>query len=244
MADVTYRPVDDPTAVAPDVWIVDSGPLRLAGIPIPVRMTVVRLPNGGLLLHSPTQFSFELLRKLDDLGPVQHLVAPNTVHWTYVREWQSHCPGATSWGAPGLSRRKAVIEAGLRIEHDLADGITPDWQQAIETVIVRGKGITEAALFHRPSRTLVLTDLVVNVEPRKLPLPLGIGVRLVGAAAPHGRAPVYARAAFKAGGEPAAAAAERLVALQPDRVIFAHGRWLEANGTAELRRSLDWLLPS
>ncbi len=244
MAHVAYQPVDEPKPVAPDVWIVDSGPLRLAGIPIPVRMSVVRLPDGGLLLHSPTRFSFELLRKLDALGPVQHLVAPNTVHWTYAREWQSHCPAAITWGAPGLSRRKAVVEAGLRIDRELADGTTQEWQEAIETVIVRGKGITEAALLHRPSRTLVLTDLVVNVEPKKLPLPVGIGVRLVGAAAPHGRAPFYARAAFKAGGEPAAAAAERLVALQPDRVVFAHGRWFEANGADELRRSLDWLLPS
>ncbi len=243
MANVTYQPVDEPKAVAPEVWVVDSGPLRIAGMPIPVRMTVIRLPDGGLLLHSPTQFSFELLRMLEALGAVRHLVAPNTVHWTYVREWQSHCPAAITWGAPGLRRRKAVAEAGLHIDRDLADGTTPEWQDVIETVVVHGKGIAEAALFHRPSGTLVLTDLVVNVELRKLPLPVGVGARLVGAAAPHGRAPVYARAAFKAGGERAAAAAARLVALQPERVIFAHGRWFESNGTAELRRSLDWLLP-
>ncbi len=243
MANVTYQPVDEPKAVAPDVWIVDSGPLRLAGLPIPVRMTVIRLPDGGLLLHSATQFSFALLHKLEALGPIHHLVAPNTVHWTYVREWQSHCPAATTWGAPGLNRRKAVLDAGLRIDRDLTDGTPPEWQGVIEAVVVRGKGIAEAALFHGPSRTLVLTDLVVNVEPRKLPLPLGVGARLVGVAAPHGRAPVYARAAFKAGGERATTAAARLIALRPERVIFAHGRWFEADGAAELRRSLDWLLP-
>lgn len=246
MAQVTYQPVDEPKAVAPDVWIVDSGPLRVAGMmPIPVRMTVIRLPDGELLLHSPTHFSFELMRRLEPLGPVCHLVAPNTVHWSYVREWQSHCPSAVTWGAPGLGERQSVVDAGVRIDQVLHDGAPPEWQEAIDTVVVRGRGIVEAALFHRPSRTLVLTDLVVNVEPAKLPLPLavGVGARLVGAAAPGGRAPVYARAAFMAGGERARAAAGRLVELDPARVIFAHGRWFEADGAAQLRRSLGWLLP-
>jgi glyoxylase-like metal-dependent hydrolase (beta-lactamase superfamily II) len=40
----------------------------------------------------------------------------------------------------------------------------------------------------------------------------------------------------------AARSASRLLKLQPDRVIFAHGRWFERDGTAALRRSLRWLL--
>jgi len=106
---------------------------------------------------------------------------------------------------------------------------------------VPGLGITEAALFHRPSRTLVLTDLVVNVETAKLPSPLSVGARLVGSAAPNGKAPIYARIAFRLGGRGARDAARRVVALEPERVIFSHGRWFETNAAPQLRQAMSWL---
>ena len=34
----------------------------------------------------------------------------------------------------------------------------------------------------------------------------------------------------------------RLLALNPRRVIFAHGAWFEEDGAHRLRRSLQWLL--
>jgi hypothetical protein len=237
-----YEPLDTPKRVADNVWIVDSGPLRLAGMPLPLRMTVIRLSNGELILHSPTQFSFALKAELDALGRIAHLLAPNTAHWTFVKEWQSHLPDAVCWAVPGLGERPAVQKAGLRIDRVFAEGAPSEWQDEIEVVLVRGKALVEADLFHRPSRTLVLTDLIVNLEPDKLPLPMRIGAGLVGVLAPNGKAPVYARAVIKAGGDKAAAAGARLVALAPERVIFAHGHWHEHDGTARLKQSIDWLL--
>jgi hypothetical protein len=32
------------------------------------------------------------------------------------------------------------------------------------------------------------------------------------------------------------------VAWQPERIILAHGRWYEKDGTEELRRAFRWLL--
>ncbi|MDB5613044.1 MAG: hypothetical protein JWQ22_697, partial [Devosia sp.] len=185
--------------------------------------------------------TLETKAALDKIGPIAHLVAPNTVHWSYMVDWQAHVPGAAFWGVPGLRKRRAVVSSGLRLDHDLPDGEPPSWHDDIECILVKGRGVTEAALFHRPSRTLVLTDLVVNVETAKLPWPLSVGARLVGSAAPHGKAPLYARMAFKAGGKPAAQAASRIVALQPERVIFSHGDWFENDAPAQLRRSLFWL---
>ena len=50
---VTYPPLDVLKRVADNIWIVDSGPLRALGMPLPIRMTVIKLRDGGLLLHSP-----------------------------------------------------------------------------------------------------------------------------------------------------------------------------------------------
>ncbi len=64
-----YPPLDTPKPVAQDVFIVDSLLQGLVGRIMPARMTVIRLPDGGLLLHSPTRFSLALKQKLEALGP-------------------------------------------------------------------------------------------------------------------------------------------------------------------------------
>lgn len=38
------------------------------------------------------------------------------------------------------------------------------------------------------------------------------------------------------------AAVVEMLKRQPERVIFAHGRWYETNGSAELRRAFRWVL--
>ncbi len=90
----------------------------------------------------------------------------------------------------------------------------------------------------------MLTDLVLNLEPGKMPpvvRPLG---RLIGVRAPDGKAPVYLRLVILARRRDAAQAASRMVAWGPEKVVFTHGAWFEHDGTAALRRSLSWLLPS
>ncbi|SFV26827.1 protein of unknown function [Devosia crocina] len=240
MTEVSYPPLDAPKAVAEGVWIVDSDH-HMAGAHLPVRMTVLRLSDGTLLLHSPTRHTPATQGALEELGPIAHVVAPNTLHWSYMTEWQEHVPNATYWAVPGLRKRRAVVKSGLRLDRDLPDGSDPNWRGALDSILVQGFGISEAGLFHQTSRTLVLTDQVVNVEPETLPAPLSLGAKLVGAAAPHGKSPLYARIAFKLGGAKASAAARRLVDLRPACVIFSHGKWFEANAAEQLRESLSWL---
>ncbi|KAA2215322.1 DUF4336 domain-containing protein [Pseudoroseomonas oryzae] len=241
--DTGYPPLDTPKPVAEDVFVVDSIMSAPLDVPLPVRMTVFRLPDGDLLLHSPTRFGFPLLDSLRRIGRIRHLVAPNIAHWTFLREWQRHCPDAVTWAAPGLRDRGQVRRSGVRLDHDLSETAPPDWGGAIQVVEVRGgAGFCEMALFHQPSRTLALTDLAMNLEAPRLPALLRGVARLFGTTAPDGMPPPYLRAAVRLRHREAAAAAERLVALRPERVIFAHGRWFERDGTAALRHSLRWLL--
>ena len=242
-ADVTYPPLDVLKPVADSVWIVDSGPLYMLGMPIPVRMTVIRLAGGDVLLHSPTRFDDGLRREIERTGRIRHLVAPSVAHWVYLRDWQAHCPDAVTWAVPGLRDRAQVRKSGVRLDHDLGDAPPADWAGEIDQAILRGGlGFAEADFFHEPTRTLVLTDLVVNLEPSKLPALLRPGARLVGATAPDGKAPAYVRFIIRLNRREAAATATRLLDWGPERVVFSHGRWFERDGTAALRRSLDWLV--
>jgi hypothetical protein len=229
------------------VWIIDSLLPGAMGRVLPARMTAIRLP-GGLLLHSPTRFSPALLEQLQQIAPVRHLVAPSFAHWIHLAAWQRACPEAVTWAAPGLRRRRPVRKSGLRLDHDLGGRAPEAWGDALGLMVMPGGlGFREAALFHRATRTLVLTDLVltdlvVNLEADKLPAAVRPAMRLLGMVAPDGMPPAYLRAIVKLKRRAAAAAVETLLALGPERVIFAHGRWFERDGTAALRHSMRWLL--
>lgn len=243
MVRIVYPPLDVPKQVADGVWIVDGGPVRAFGIPLPVRMTVIRLTSDDLLLHSPTRWTPSLQAELGRLGRIRHLVAPTFAHWKFLPEWRAACPGAAVWGAPGLARRRTVRHAGISFDRQVEAGAPPEWAGEVEAVPVPGGfGFCEAALFHRPTRTAVLADLVVNLEPEKLPWAMRLGARLTGSLAPSGSTPLYLRAILALRRADARRAAAQLLDRAPERVIFAHGRWFQTDGTARLTAALTWLV--
>ena len=99
-----------------DLWVAET-PLRLLGLEVGARMTVVRLPGSKLLLHSPVATSDELVREVQALGSVAYLVAPNRLHHLFVADWKRACPDASIHVAPGLDSKRA----DLSIESVLAD---------------------------------------------------------------------------------------------------------------------------
>ncbi len=237
--DTVYAPLDTPKPFADRVWLVDS----VLGPGLPVRMTILRLQNGDLLLHSPTPYSPALHRAIEALGPIRHLVAPNIVHWVFMKAWQDAVPDATNWASPGLAQRGQVRRAQLRIDHELSDVAPAEWAEEIEQAVVRGGGgFAEVVMFHRPSGTALLTDLMQNVEAHKLPWVIRPLAWALGNLAPGGRAPAHLRALVRAGGASSGrAAARRVVAWEPTRIVVTHGRPIEQDAAAILRRSLAWL---
>lgn len=234
--EVLYHPLDTPKPFGSDLWLVDGA----FGPGVPVRMTVVRLPGGDLLLHSPTQITAGLRGALEALGPIRHLVAPNSVHWTFVKAWQVAFPDATVWAAPGLRERGQVKRSGLRIDTVLSDTPPAAWGGVFEQqVIPGGAGFREVAMLHRPSRTLLMTDLVQSFETGKLPWVLRPLARLLGNTTAESRAPAHLRAVVRFGN--GTAAARRVVGWEPERIVVTHGRPIVTDAAARLRRSLAWL---
>lgn len=58
------------------IWI-EQAPVSFLGLRLTAAMTVVRLADGALLLHSPVALTPERRAQVDGLGPVRHLYAPN-----------------------------------------------------------------------------------------------------------------------------------------------------------------------
>jgi hypothetical protein len=238
----TYRPLNTLKAVVRNVWIVDGPVIRFGmpwpRMPFPTRMTVIRL-GAGLFLHSPTQLTPRLKLEIAATGRPCWIIGPSRIHYWWIPDWHTAFPEAAVYLAPRTKER-----AGTHMDLDgrplASDGGYP-WDAEMATLPVAGRYMTEVVFFHRASRTLVLTDLIENFEPRRLgSYPLRWLVGIAGALDPDGSMPrdmrmTYPRATLRA-------AVETMIGWDPERVILAHGRWYERDGTAELRRAFRWLL--
>lgn len=236
---IAYLPTDTLKPVGDGLWIVDGDPMNAMGLTIPVRMTVVRLSDGSLFLHSPIQATPGLVGALRELGPVGHLVAPTSAHWMFLADWQRAFPEAISWAVPGLRDRPQVRASDVRIDRELDEAAPEPWSRDIRQGLVRGTGLTEAYFFHKPSRTLLLTDLIQNMEPASLPPLTSAFVQL--ARADNAKPAAHVRAAILLGGQDARRSIAEMVALRPDKVVFAHGEWFADHGAARLERAFEWL---
>lgn len=238
-AEIVYPPLDILKPVAENIWIVDSGPIRPAGLSLPLRMTVFRTSGGGLLLHSPCHHTPALAQALETVGPIEHLVAPTTAHWTFLKGWQDAFPNATTWAVPGLRDRAQVRTSGVRIDRDLADKVPAEWRDEIRQGLIRGRGLCEAYFFHMASRTLVLTDLIENLAPAKLPPVTAAVMRVL--LATRGTVGLHARAALLMGAADTRAAVDAMLELAPKTVLFAHGDVFTDDADARLRQAFAWL---
>jgi hypothetical protein len=240
--DGTYPPLNVPKPVTDGIWVVDSGPQVMLGLRIPIRMTVLRLADGGLWLHSPTRHTPALQGALEAIGPIRHLVAPDTAHWAHVSPWRKAVPGAALWAAPGVAERAHGQGVELGRAETLSATAPAAWAGEMEQALFTGPGFAEVAFHHCPSRTLVLTDTVQALEKPRLPLATRLVAGLAGAATAEGTTPAHLRLLLGRRRAENRATAERLLGLDPVRVIFAHGAWFEQDGQARLRRALGWLL--
>lgn len=241
---IDYAPLNTLKPVADEVWIVD-GPeigMRYFGLtlPFPTRMTIVRLPDGDLWVHSPIAWNDDLGVAITALGFVRYLVAPNTLHYWNLPEWQARFPRAHSYGPPGLAGK---ARRPLQIDETLGDAPPQAWADVFDQCLVPGRLLTEVDFCHRPSRTLILTDLIENFEPSRVRSPLLRWVmRTFGAADPDGKAPLDMQWSFLGHRRQVRAAAERMIGWAPERIIIAHGRCYDANAVTELRRAFRWVL--
>lgn len=89
-----------------EIWTADGPTVSVAGFDYPTRMIVIRLSEGALFIWSPTAFSNDLQIAVDMLGPVRHIVAPNTLHHKFIGDWQRAYPEAKSHAVPQLRTKR------------------------------------------------------------------------------------------------------------------------------------------
>lgn len=221
----------------PDIWTIDGPTVAVAGFHYPTRMSIVRLADQGLFVLSPTKLTDECKAKVDALGPVRHIVAPNALHHLYLGEWKRAYPHAMLFAAPGLRQKRA----DLMFDSDLFPAPNPAWAADIDQVFFDGNAITtEVVFFHKKSGVVIFTDLL-----QQLPLASFKGWRrlvarldLMTEAEPT--VPRKFRFATRNRAK-ARAALAKILAWPAAKVIMAHGTPVENDAPAFLRRAFAWL---
>ncbi len=199
-------------------------------------MSVIRLREGELFLHSPVGLDPELRRELDALGTVRFGVAPNRFHHLFVGEYAAAYPKLELFAAPGLeTKRKDVAWHGV-----LGDETPSGWAGQLDQLFFRGYPLAnEVVFFHPPSRTLLVTDLAFNIREDS-PAATRFAYRLLGA---YGRfGPSLLERVLMRDRPAARASLEGILAWDFERVIMAHGQLLPRGGRDALRAGYAWLL--
>ena len=241
-----YEPLFQLKPIAENIWIVDGPaiemPFGLAKVPFSTRMTVVRLANGKLWCHSPIQPNQALLDSLDQLGEVAYLIGPNKLHYAYLQAWKDLYSQAQVWLAPGIDQRARAQKIPLPQGQELTDQAPPDWSAELDQVFFKGsRFMQEAVFFHKASKTLILTDMIENIETHQMKPHQRLLYRLGDNAYPHGKTPRDLRLTFLGHKSEAKASFEILKNWKPEKIILAHGQCFLENGQEELDRAFKWV---
>ena len=145
--------------VTGQMWLQEY-PIHFAGCDFNARMTVIRISDTKLMLHSPCEIDSATKEAILALGDVACIVAPGSYHYFHIASAQAAFPDADTYICPGIERKRPDLD----FDWFLGDRPPELWMGTLDQVLVRGnKYIWEVAFFHKPSQTLLLVDLIENV---------------------------------------------------------------------------------
>jgi hypothetical protein len=217
---------------AEDVW-TDTRETRFFGVETGSRMTVVRLSEGGLFVHSPAALDGETRREVDALGEVRAVVAPSLFHHLHVRAWMDAYPKAHFAACPGLEWKRPDLE----FSSILGDQPHPIWSGDLGQVYFSARRENEV-VFHLERRGLMIcADALLNLSKHPLASTRAVAW-LMGNDAPGTG---YIEPLMIRDRRLARRQADRILAWGFDRVILSHGAMLDQGGREAMRHAYAWL---
>lgn len=218
--------------VAENLWVLRYS-LPLLGTNPGRTVTVIRLPSGKLVIHSTAPFAATDVAAIRALGEPGWLVEATNVHDTFAKPGHEAFPNVPYFAPPGFSR----FVVGIPTQS--LEAPPPEWAGILDVLPLGGvPKVREHAFFHRPSRTLIVADLLFNVGPGAsawtrflLRWVAGLKVGVPGVSR------IFHKLAIR---DPAAlrASLEKVLAWDFDRVIVGHGDIIPTGGKRRLTQAL------
>ncbi|KAJ9610682.1 hypothetical protein H2200_005459 [Cladophialophora chaetospira] len=132
-------------------------------VAVGLRSAAVKLHDNRVLVLNPIQLEKSVHDKLTAMGGV-HFVASDLGHHLYVKDYLDTWPDAKAIGVKGLEGKRKdvkwnfVYENAQRKPEDVF-GFSED----VESVMFEGFITRAVAWYHRPSGTLIQSDLLMNL---------------------------------------------------------------------------------
>jgi hypothetical protein len=216
-------------SLAENLWVLHY-PLRLLGGDLGRMVTIVRLRSGELVIHSTGPFTPEDVAAISALGKPAWLMDVMLRHDTFSKRGREAFPGRPFLAPEGFSR-----VAGFPTEPLIP---TPAaWGNELEVLRLEGiPSMEEHAVFHRPSRTLIVADLLFNFGSDASAWTRFLVLCAVGSKHHPGmsrpfRMAVKDKAAFER-------SVRALMQWDFDRIIVGHGSVVETDGKRRLGEAL------
>lgn len=184
-----------------NIWISQM-PFIFQGMQFGIRMVVILLDDEkkNVLIYSPIRLTKTTLDKIQNeyQWNVEYLIAPNSIHHLFLKEWIDQFPDCTVIAPPNLKERRKDIEFHHVLDIDVNDSswnvmdipseLQTTYSNIIEFMVIKtGIFHEEIVIFHKSSKTLILADNIENMghEPetsscKHFPIVAKIILRLAG----------------------------------------------------------------
>jgi hypothetical protein len=223
--------------IGESIW-VQHFPFEVLGAPLGKTMTVMRLPEGELVIHSGAPLTKTDVRAVRALGEPTWLLEGSRMHDTFAGRLRQAFPEATYLLPPRFPLESQDLAPARRLK---TAELPAAWRDEIEIVRVAGiPAIEEHVLWHRRSKTLVVSDLVFNLEwspGQRMPwfLRWVSGIKSFPATSRLVKLATKDRDAARK-------SIERILEWEIARVVVGHGAVMETNARDLLKQTLNWLI--
>jgi len=214
------------------IWYAQQS-LNFGPIKIKTRMTVIRLRDGALWVHSPIEPTPSLLAELSTLGAVRYVLAPNRTHHLFFRRFLKSFPQAKGFVAPGLAEKIDDLS-----QYPIIPMPGP-WRDELKGWFIDGLPVlSETVWFHENTGTLLLTDLLFSFGTHNTGM-AKLVARLLG---------VYDRLGMSLtmklmtkNKQALRRSIEPLLLLPVQRIVLAHDQVIDKQPVKKLREAFEWL---
>ncbi|PYK47273.1 MAG: hypothetical protein DME20_12635 [Verrucomicrobia bacterium] len=215
--------------IADDVMLM-SFPWRTLGIDFRRNVTLLRLADGRVVVHSTARFTEQDIAAIRRFGEPSWLVEATLMHNTFAKEGRKALPNIPYLAPDGFAKASGVQ----------TDSLLPpprDCDSEIDVLRIDGVRVNEHALFHRWSRTLVVADLFFSFPeetsgwPRFFLRHVMRLPRLFGISSFYRRLIIRDKLAFER-------SMNALLNLDFERMIVAHWKSLDTNAKRAVEQVL------
>jgi hypothetical protein len=220
------------TRFTDDIW-TETRRARFFGVETGSRMTVVRMANGGLFVHSPLGLDDALRHEVDALGEVVAVVSPSLFHHLHVAGWMEAYPHAVFGACPGLEWKRP----DLAFTFVTADESHATWRGELEQVYFSSRRENEVVFYHPKTKTFICADALLNLSKHDLASTRFVA-RFMGNTGPGlgWMEPIMVRDRTVARRQ-----ADRILSWDFERAVLSHGEMLDHDAHRLFSEAYAWL---